>query len=183
MEASEQIASGRGVALSGPAPVTLGRLTGLYGVKGWLKVFSHTQPRENILQYRPWLLRIGDQWQSFKVEQGQAHGKGVLVKLAGCDDRDQAARLIGTEIAVERSQLGALGGDEYYWADLIGLSVTNLEGVELGVVTGMMETGANDVLVVEQGERERLVPYVNPLYVKRIDLAGKRMVVDWDADF
>ncbi|MGF1642947.1 MAG: ribosome maturation factor RimM [Thiotrichales bacterium] len=169
--------------MSGSAPVTIGRLAGLYGVRGWFKVFSHTQPRENILSYRPWLIMLGGEWRIFAVEQGQAHGKGVLAKLAGCDDRDQAEKLLGAEIAVERAQLGELTAGEYYWADLIGLNVSNLEGIELGIVTGLMETGANDVLVVEQGGRERLVPYVNPLYVKRIDLAGKHMVVDWDPEF
>ncbi len=158
-------------------------MSGVYGVKGWLRVFSHTQPRERILSYRPWLIQRGGSWQVVEVEAGQAHAKGVLVKLAGCDDRDAAARLIGADIAIRREQLEALAPGEYYWADLIGLRVETVAGVALGRVETLLETGANDVLVVQDGRRERLIPYVRPQFVTEIDLARGLLVVDWDPEF
>ncbi|MEJ2059743.1 MAG: ribosome maturation factor RimM [Gammaproteobacteria bacterium] len=162
--------------------VVLGRVSGLYGVKGWVKVFSETQPRENILSYSPWQLKIQGEWQTRTVETGRRQGKGVVAKLEGCDERDAAAALMGAEIAVSRDQLPPLESGEYYWADLVGLQVETLDGVPLGVVDHLFETGANDVVVVK-GARERLIPFVRPEVVREIDLAAGRMRVDWDPEF
>lgn len=162
--------------------VVLGRVSGLYGVKGWVKVFSETQPRENILSYSPWQLKIQGEWQIRTVETGRRQGKGVVAKLEGCDERDAAAALMGAEIAVSRDQLPPLESGEYYWADLVGLQVETLDGVPLGVVDHLFETGANDVVVVK-GARERLIPFVRPEVVREIDLAAGRMRVDWDPEF
>jgi 16S rRNA processing protein RimM len=164
-------------------PVILGKITGLYGVRGWVKVYSHTEPRANIVKYSPWLIRKpGADWQEITVRSGKAHGKGVVAQLQGVNDRDQAAQLMGAEIAVPRSQLPAAAEGEYYWADLVGLHVVNLEGVELGKVSHLMETGANDVLVVK-GERERLIPFLQPDVVTEVDLDTGRIQVDWDPEF
>ena len=133
--------------------VTLGRITGVYGVKGWLKVFSYTDPMEKIVDYSPWFIRpegrSKQQWNKVKLESGKRHAKTVVVKFADCDDRDVAMAYIGMEIAIEKSQLESLKGkDEYYWHDLFGLRVINQQNIELGIVKELMETGVNDVLVV-----------------------------------
>jgi 16S rRNA processing protein RimM len=162
--------------------VIVGRISGLFGVRGWLKIFSHTESRENIVEYSPWQVNKGGQWQTIKVESGRSHGKGVVVKLVGYDDRDAAATLIGCDIAVTREQMGEPEPGEYYWADLEGLKVVTLDGVELGVVDHLFETGANDVVVV-RGERERLLPFVRGNVIKNIDLQRHVMEVDWDPEF
>lgn len=162
--------------------VVLGRVSGLFGVRGWIKVFSGTDPREGITGYSPWQLRIRDEWRDMKVEAGQRHGNNVVVKLAGIDDRDAAAGLLEAEIAVFRSQLPRAKAEEIYWADLEGLSVRTDAGIELGVVDHLIETGANDVLVLK-GERERLIPFIRGQVVKQIDLDRRVLVVDWDPDF
>ncbi len=161
----------------------IGRISGLYGVRGWVKIFSHTEPRDNILSYTTWYLGRVDEWQPVKVAEGRLHGKGVVARLAGCDDRDVASGFVGSDIAILREQLQQAAPGEYYWADLIGLEVSTVEGVDLGKVDHLLETGSNDVLVVLQGKRERLIPFIREQVVREIDLAGKRMVVDWDPDF
>lgn len=162
--------------------VVIGRISGLYGVQGWLRIFSYTDPRENIVEYRPWLINTGGQWRPVEVEAGRTQGKGIVVKLVGCDDRDAAALLLGQDIAVMRAQLGEAGAGEYFWADLEGLRVVTSTGVELGVIEHMFATGANDVVVV-RGERERLLPFVRGDVIRKIDLQNGVMEVDWDPDF
>jgi 16S rRNA processing protein RimM len=170
--------------------VVVGRISGLFGVQGWVKVFSHTRPRENILQYQPWYLAAKEtvvnrgtpHWVQIKLVSGRIQGKGIIVQLDGFTDRDAAAGLIGKEIAILRSQLPVLAQDEYYWSDLIGLKVVTDKGVSLGVVTSLMETGVNDVLVVK-GEREHLIPYIRDDVVKSIDLSSGVVTVDWDPEF
>jgi 16S rRNA processing protein RimM len=163
--------------------LSVGKISGVFGVKGWVKVFSHTQPRENILSYSPWILRKNDKSEEFKVIDGQRHGNAVVAGLEGIDDRDMAASLMGSEILIRREQLPKPKADEYYWADLVGLSVETESGVYLGAVDHLLETGANDVLVVVDGEVERLIPFLLQHTVISIDLEGRRMVVDWDPDF
>jgi 16S rRNA processing protein RimM len=162
--------------------IVLGRISGLYGVQGWVKVFSHTRPREAITEYRHWFLRQGSEWQRHSLRGGRRHGHNVVVAFEGVDDRDQAARLIDLEVAIPRSELPAPAPGEYYWADLIGLEVLTTKGTALGRVSHLVETGANDVLVV-RGERERLIPFVQDRYVIDVDLEGGCMTVDWDPEF
>lgn len=162
--------------------IEMGRISGLYGVRGWVKVYSYTEPRENILNYATWHLRRQGGWVLVQLAGGRGQGKGVVAHLKGYDDRDAAAALVGSTIAVRRSDLPATAEGEYYWSDLIGLKVVNLQGVELGTVVDLMETGANDVLVVK-GERERLIPYTPGIAVQSVDLAAKRLTVDWDPEF
>ncbi len=162
--------------------VVMGRLVGVHGVRGWLKVESYTQPRDNIFQYSPWYLADAERWHEVAVTDGRPRGKGLVVKLEGIDDRDAAAAMIGTDVAVRREQLPNLGSEEFYWSDLIGLEVVTTQGDALGVVHNLMETGANDVLVV-RGDRERLVPWVRGRIVRAIDLDAGRIEVHWDADF
>ncbi len=159
--------------------VTVGRLAGVYGIKGWLRVQSFTQPLENILDYAPWFVEDRGQ---VKVTEGRPHGKGLIVHLDGVDDRDIAAGLTGRAITVDRSELPELTDGEYYWEDLIGLSVVNRDGEALGKVVRLMETGAHDVLITE-GERERLIPYAPGQVVDSVSLGDGIIVVDWGADY
>ncbi|MGD8958161.1 MAG: ribosome maturation factor RimM [Chromatiaceae bacterium] len=163
--------------------VTLGRISGAHGIQGWVRVHSETSPRENIVGYSPWHLVRDGRREVWSVDTGRRQGKVVVAKLVGCNDRDGAEALTGAEITVPRGQLPeTTRPGEFYWADLIGLRVVTLEGVELGRVVQLFETGANDVIVV-QGERERLLPYVWQQVVRGVDLAAGEMRVDWDPDF
>jgi len=163
--------------------VTLGRVSGAYGIQGWIKVHSDTSPRENIVAYSPWYLLRDGQRETHKVNAGRRQGKSVVAKLAGCNDRDAAEALIGAEIAILRSQLPpTTEPGEYYWADLVGLRVETLDGIELGRIDQLFETGANDVIVVS-GERERLLPYTWQQVVREVDLGQGVMRVDWDPEF
>lgn len=162
--------------------VPMGRITGAYGTRGWVRVASDTEPSANILAYGPWQVRVGPDWVTYSVVEGRPHGRGLVVKLEGLNDRDAAAALNGAEIAVNRSALPSPGGNEVYWADLVGATVVTREGVVLGQVDHVMPTGANDVLVV-MGERERLIPFVDDRVVVEVDLAAKRITVDWDPEF
>ncbi len=162
--------------------VVLGRVSGLYGVRGWVRVHSYTRPPDNLLDYRELTLGAVADGRRLVLEEGRRHGKALIARFAGFDDRDAAAALVGQELSVDREALPETEGDEYYWADLTGLEVLNRDGVLLGRVEGLLGTGANDVLVV-RGDRERLVPFVQGRYVLDVDLAGGRMTVDWDPDF
>lgn len=160
----------------------MGRVVGAHGIRGWLKIFSDADPREALLGYSPWWLHRDQEWVPFELIDGAIHGKGLIAKLKDIDDRTQAESLYGLEIAVKRDQLEPLEEGEYYWADLLGLEVSTIDGVGLGVVEKIFETGANDVLIV-RGEKEHLIPYVRSDVIKEIDLAERRMLVDWDPDF
>jgi 16S rRNA processing protein RimM len=159
----------------------LGRIVGLFGVKGWVKVFSYTQPREAILDYGCWQLRRAERWEPASVAEGKRHGKQVIARLADVDDPDVAATLIGCDIAIDRSDMPEAGTGSYYWADLEGLCVRHRDGTDYGRVAYVMETGANDVLVVK-GERERLIPFVADTVILDVDLAAGIITVDWEWD-
>lgn len=162
--------------------VLLGRIVGVFGVDGWVKLHSFTEPRENIFRYRPWTLRGPAGESMVAAPQGRTQGKGVVARLDGVGDRDAAAALVGTEVWVPRATLPKPRRGEYYWADLEGLAVRTVEGVDLGRVSHLFATGANDVMVV-QGERERLIPFVQGLQVVKVDLDAGLIEVDWDPAF
>jgi 16S rRNA processing protein RimM len=150
-----------------------------------VRVFSYTEPREAVLQYEGLLLGRNGDWQSINVVEGQRHGKSVILRLEGFDDRDQATSLIGTEIGVSRDELPKPEDGHYYWSDLTGLTVVRRDGTELGTIKEMLETGAHDVMVVQskkEGEQERLIPFVNDEIVINVDLDAKRVDVDWEWD-
>lgn len=172
--------------------VVIGRLTAVYGIKGWLKVYSYTEPMEKLLTYRGCQIARQGQWLPIDIEEGRAHGKGLVLKLRGVDDRDIAASYVGCDIAAPVTELPQLEAGEYYWRQLEGLQVVVDDPAQgrlvLGRVDHLIETGANDVLVVKGDEhsidrRERLIPYLPEQVVLNIDLAAQRMVVDWDPDF
>ena len=143
--------------------LVVGRIGGVYGVRGWVKVFSYTQPQGNLLDYRPWYLDINGAWQCYPEVEARAHGKGLIAAFEGWRDRERSRALNGVDIAIRREQLPAIDEDDYYWAELVGMQVVNGDGVALGRVQRLLETGANDVLVVK-GDRERLIPFVMDVF-------------------
>jgi 16S rRNA processing protein RimM len=166
-------------------PIILGRISGLYGVKGWVRVFSYTEPREALLDYRNWLLRTADGWMEHAVAEARKQGKSLVVRLSRTEDREAAAEWIGTDIAVPRESMPPAASGEFYWADLEGLKVRHRDGRILGRVAHMLATGANDVMVV-QGEsepkQEFLIPFVPEMYILRVDVAEGVIDVDWEWD-
>lgn len=166
---------------SHPDRITVGRICGLFGVKGWVKVFSYTEPRENICRYNPWHLLGAQGERMIEVNEGRLQGAAVVAKLSGVDDRDAAEPLVGRHIEVDWTQLDVLPPGEYYWEQLAGLEVFDTRGRSLGVVDHLLRTGAHDVLVVA-GERQRLIPFVQGAIVKRVDLEAGNMRVEWAHD-
>ena len=160
--------------------IALGYISAVHGIKGWVKVHSWTRPMEAILGYQPWLL--GNENSPVEIIDGRKQGKGLVALISGYEDRDQAASLVGQQIRVVRGVLPATAEGEYYWSDLEGLEVHTTSGEVLGRVQRLMETGANDVLVI-RGDREHLVPFVQGQYVVRVDLAAGLIEVDWDPEF
>jgi len=169
--------------LSDSELISVGEIAGVFGIKGWVKVFSLTDPRENILSYSPWLLKKDGKVKEVKLISGKRQGKTVVASIEGISDRNIAESYCGWEILIKKNQLPEAEDGVYYWADLVGLHVETDQGVSLGRVDYLLETGANDVLVVKDDEQERLIPFINEQVVKSIDLDSKRMVVDWDPDF
>jgi 16S rRNA processing protein RimM len=160
--------------------VGLGYIAGVHGLKGWVKVFSYTDPREAIVQYPKWWLEGLEE--ALTVTTARRQGKTIVAQLQGVSSPEQAAGLVGKAISIPRQQLPPVPEQTWYWVDLIGLAVKTTTGQLLGQVDKMIETGANDVMVV-RGDRERLIPFVTGVYVQRVDLQGGEIVVDWDPDF
>lgn len=159
----------------------MGHVAAPFGIQGWIKVQAYTEMLDGLLDYPVWWLGNKDSWREYRVLEAAPHGKTLIAKLEGCSGREMAQNLKGCQIAVPRTALPVASDDEYYWADLIGLSVVNIEGVPFGQVSSLLETGANDVLVV-QGERERLIPFVAAV-IRKVDIAARLIQVDWGADY
>ncbi|ACE84515.1 ribosome maturation factor RimM [Cellvibrio japonicus] len=170
--------------------VSVGRITAVYGIKGWVKVHSYTEPQDNLFEYHPWWVKTRHGVKQVEIDEARPHGDAYVAHIKGVDDRDLAMAYTAADIAVERDLLPELEDGEYYWNQLEGLSVFTVFGGEqrLGVVTKLLETGANDVLVVQGDaqsidQRERLIPYVPGQFVLSVDLDSKRILVDWDPEF
>lgn len=159
----------------------MGRIVAPYGVHGWVKIQPFTQTLDSLFDYEHWWIGESSGWREADIDEARIYGKVIIAKFVACEGRDAALALKGKEIAVSRSDMPAAGEDEYYWSDLIGLRVNNLQKIDLGEIKDVFATGANDVLVV-QGERERLIPFTAQA-VQSVDLAARCMLVDWDADF
>lgn len=174
-----------------PASIIVGQLAGVFGIKGWVKIKSFTQPEENILDYGPWRLLTAQGVKTVEVDAYNVRPQGLVVHFKGVDDRDVAAQLGRAEVEVDKAELPELPQGEYYWHQLLGLKVISDfsgQSQNLGVVADLMETGANDVLVVRPAAesidtRERLVPYVPDVYVTRVDLGTGEIHVIWDPEF
>ncbi|MFO1350203.1 MAG: ribosome maturation factor RimM [Gammaproteobacteria bacterium] len=162
--------------------IVIGRIVGLHGLQGWVKVISHTEPRDNLVHFDPLYRHTGDGWQPVKIADSHYQGKGVLVKFSGCNDRTVASAWIGQDLAIRRTQLPPPAPGSYYWRDLEDLEVVTLDGVALGKVDHLLATGANDVLVVK-GERERLIPFLRDSVIQSVDFERGVIRVDWDPDF
>lgn len=165
-----------------PTLVELGNINGVFGIQGWVKVFSHTSPRIQITDYRVWLVRHNSQYQEYRILRGREQGKAIVAQLEGVDTRNASEAMVGATIFVRSDQLEDLSEGEYYWSQLIGLSVVNEQGIVLGSVDWLFETGNNDVMVV-QGDKERFIPYIKGSFVKSVDLDLGKILVDWDPDF
>jgi 16S rRNA processing protein RimM len=168
--------------------ISLGRISAAYGIKGWVKVYSYTDPIDNITSYHPWYFKRNGGWEEIEVLESRQQGKGMVAQLANCETRNDAEDLIGTEIAVPASLLAELDDGEYYWNQLQGLAVLNTENQRFGVVHHLLETGANDVIVVQADEasidaQERLIPYLVGKVIKSIDLGRSEIIIDWDASW
>lgn len=163
--------------------ILLGRVLGAFGVRGELKLESFTDPKSAILRYQPWTLRDA-QGRERVLEQarGRDTAKGLVATFPGVEDRDAAEALRGSEVYAPRSALPPPAPGEYYWVDLEGLRVVNLEGADFGIVSHLFSTGANDVLVAH-GERDRMIPFLEPAYIRSVDFDAGVVTVDWDADF
>jgi 16S rRNA processing protein RimM len=157
----------------------VGKIASTYGVQGWLKVVSYTEPTQGIADYTPWYLEENGGFEPIDVTEVREYGKGIIAKFVGYDNPEKARLMTGKRIAILRSQLPSLDKDEYYWSDLEGLTVIDQNGVNLGQIVYIIETGSNDVLVVK-GETEHAIPYLLNDVIKSIDLANKIMRVDWE---
>jgi 16S rRNA processing protein RimM len=162
-------------------PVIIGVIQAPFGVKGWVKLRSYTDPIENILQYSPWVY-ANESGERRLLHEGQRNGDNLVARFVGIDDRDAAATLRGLAVYADRTRFPPAAPGEYYRIDLMGLSVTNLQGVQLGVISDIMTTGAHDVMILA-GDRERLVPFVQGRFVREVNLAAGYVLVDWDEDF
>lgn len=159
--------------------ITVGKIGSTYGVRGWLRVQTYTEFNESILEYSPWYLNKGNVWTPVVIEQGKRHGKEIIVKLADVNTPEEARLLTGKLVAIPRSDLPPLKENEYYWSDLVGLTVINKAGTILGKVIYLMETGSNDVMVVK-GEKEVAIPYLPDRVVLNVDLQKQEILVDWE---
>lgn len=165
--------------------ILIGQVSGCFGVKGWLKVFSYSDPRENITTYESWI--IGNK--EYKSVQSKKNGKLIVAKLEGVDDKESAQAFIGLNIEIEKQQLSSLDDNQYYWRDLVGLEVSNTEGFVFGNIKSLLETGAHDVMIIKgknKGDGERLIPYITNRpegnTVIKVDLEKNTVLVDWHED-
>lgn len=162
--------------------LAVGKISGAFGIRGWVKVFSFTEPVENILRYSPWMVFTHGQWREMKVITGRVHGKGVVAQLTGIDDRNAAELLNGAAIEVAREQMPEPEEGAFYWEDLEGMSVVNEQGQLLGQVSHLFETAAHQIMVVADGDVERMIPFVDQ-YIVDVQPDEATVVVDWQADW
>jgi 16S rRNA processing protein RimM len=164
--------------------ILLGRVLSAFGVRGEVKLESWTEPRSAIFRYQPWIVRDPQgRERELSGVRGRESGKYLIASFPDVADRDAVEALRGTEIYVPRSALPPPSEGEYYWVDLEGLRVVTVDGVDLGTVSHLFATGANDVLVARDDERERMIPFVIPQYVVSVDFEAQRVTVDWDPEF
>jgi 16S rRNA processing protein RimM len=159
--------------------ILVGHITGIYGIRGWLKIESYTRPPENIFSFQPWYIYRDDCWQEVTTRDTMVHGKRLIVALDGITDRDNARNLVAADISILRSQLVDLPPGEFYWVDLVGMQVVNQQGKTLGIVAEILETGANDVMVVT-GQGRYLIPIIWNMYILNVEQGTGLISVDWD---
>ena len=158
--------------------VVMGRIRAAHGLKGWIKIQPFTQEIEGLLDYPEWWVGGDGQWQQHRISEVAVHGSMVVARLEGFTDRDAAAGLRGRDVAVPRAAMPENREGEFYWSDLLGMEVVHRNAIKLGLVTRILETGANTVLVV-QGEKELLVPFIDGVIVS-VDPKARKLIVDWE---
>ena len=169
-------------------PIEIGKFGAVYGIKGWLKVHSYTDDPESVFQYKPLLMKLNGALQEVIITEWKRHNKGFVAKIAGYDVREEVQVLVGLDLLVDPSNLPELEAN-YYWRDLVGCQVNTDKGYSLGVVTEIMETGSNDVLVVKAnakdafGQKERLIPFIEEQVISNVDIASKLIIVNWEPNF
>jgi 16S rRNA processing protein RimM len=174
-----------------PNLILVGNLFSVYGLKGWIKIRSHTEPPENLFEYRPLLLNTVRGFETVTIDQWRLHNKGFVAKIVDIDDQQQAKSICPADIMIEKTHFLPLDPGKYYWHQLQGLRVIsrfNADKTYLGTVARLISTGANDVLIVQGNscsidQRERLIPYVVDQYVKMVDLDNDTIYVEWDPEF
>jgi 16S rRNA processing protein RimM len=164
-------------------PVVVGRICGAFGTRGWVKVVSYTRPKGNLLEYRPWLLGGDAGWRSCQILDAGRSGSTLIVYLDAATTRTAAQGLVGLDIAIRRDQLPVLPAGQYYWSDLVGMRVVDIGGRAFGYVTGLIETGANDVLEVQGAPGRLLIPFVPGPIVDRVDMDAGEIRVRWDPEY
>jgi 16S rRNA processing protein RimM len=171
--------------MSGPGAgdeVVIGLINGVWGVQGWVKVYSWTEPTTSLFDYQPWYL--GDERRAVSVIEWRQQGPRLVARLEGVETAEAAASLVDQSICIPVAALPAPRPGQYYWHDLIGLNVVNLDGEQLGRIDAMLPTGANDVMdVLAASGRHHLIPFVIDRYVRTVDLRGGRVIVDWPAEW
>lgn len=171
-----------GPADAGPGdPIVVGRIVGVHGLQGGLKLLSYTRPRSNLLRYREWWVRPAGVWRRVRLLEGSIQGKSLVARLDAVGSREAAEQMVGLDILMPRADLPRAKANEYYWAELIGMQVLNADGMVLGQVQNLVEAGDHDVLVIA-GEREYLVPFVRDVYVLKVDRKTRQIRVDWHVD-
>tara|TARA_Y100000590_G_scaffold292006_1_gene328739 strand:- start:779 stop:1297 length:519 start_codon:yes stop_codon:yes gene_type:complete len=161
-------------------PIILGKIIGHFGVKGWLKVYSHTQPREEITKYKLIYVYLEGNYELIGDSEWNSSGKNILLKLDKTSDRESASKYINLDLVIDRTNLPDLPEGRYYWNDLEGIQVKNIHGNSLGTISHMIETGSNNVVVLSD---DRLIPFVLNDVVKEVDLKNRIMIVEWDWDW
>jgi len=163
--------------------IYLGKITGVHGIKGWLKIQSYSSPPENILNYPSWIINNKGEEDFYSIEQGRKQNNKIVVKLEKIDDRNTAESLINSKIQILRSDLPKLSNDNYYWSDLVGLSVLNSEETVIGKIESLIETGANDVMVIITLKDERiLIPFVMHEIIKEVNVELNYIKIDWSIE-
>ena len=159
----------------------VGKINGFFGVQGWVKIFSYTKPRKNILEYHPWYFVDNGTYKVIEITAGREQSKNIVAHAKGIDNRDQAGQLVGKDLYIDKDQLPELDDDEHYWHELNGFRVINKNGVDLGVVNYLVDTGSNNV-IVSKGDKEHWIPYIEP-YLVSVDKKNRVISVDWDANY
>ena len=159
----------------------VGKINGFFGVQGWVKIFSYTKPRKNILEYQPWYFLDNETYKVIEITSGREQSKTIVAQVKGINNRDEAVQLIGKDLYINKDQLPELDNDAHYWHELTGFRVNNKNEVDLGIVDYLVDTGSNHVLVTK-GETEHWIPYIEPFLVS-VDKHKKVISVDWDENF
>ena len=159
----------------------VGKIHGFFGVQGWVKIFSYTKPRKNILEYQPWYFVDNETYKVIEITSGREQSKTIVAQVKGINNRDEALQLIGKDLYINKDQLPELDNDAHYWYELTGFQVINKNEVDLGIVDFLVDTGSNHVLVTK-GEAEHWIPYIEPFLVS-VDKHKKVISVDWDENF